>query len=152
MLRAGDAAADFTLPDEQGREVVLRDLLARGPLALFFYPGDFTPVCTREACMVRDLHAELSAAGLMVAGVSPDDSATHARFRERHALPFTLLADPDKRVIRAYGADGPLGFGVRRATFLIDRDGTIRDVVSAALSVRKHEAFLRKAAALSRAR
>ena len=145
MLRKGAAAPDFTLPDQQGRDIALRDLLARGPLVLFFYPGDFTPVCTREVCMVRDLHTELAAAGVTVAGVSPDDSATHEQFRERHRLPFTLLADPDKRVIRAYGVDGPLGFGVRRATFLIDRDRTILDVLAAALSVRKHEAFMRRA-------
>jgi peroxiredoxin Q/BCP len=147
MLAAGSAAPDFTLPDHTGRDIRLADLLAGGPLVLFFYPGDFTPVCTREVCMVRDLHAELAAAGVTVAGVSPDDAATHARFRERHSLAFTLLADPDKRVIRAYGVNGPLGFGVRRATFLLDRDGRVRDVVAAALSVGKHAAFLRRAIA-----
>ena len=147
MLAAGSVAPDFTLPDHGGNDVSLRALLARGPVVLFFYPGDFTPVCTREVCMVRDLHAELAAAGVTVVGVSPDDAATHERFRERHALPFTLLADPEKRVIRAYGVDGPFGFGVRRATFLIARDGTIRDAVAAALSVGKHEAFMRRAIA-----
>jgi len=147
MLAAGSVAPDFTLPDHGGSDVSLRALLAHGPVVLFFYPGDFTPVCTREVCMVRDLHAELAAAGVTVVGVSPDDAATHERFRERHALPFTLLADPEKRVIRAYGVDGPFGFGVRRATFLIARDGTIRDTVAAALSVGKHEAFMRRAMA-----
>ena len=112
---------------------------------LFFYPGDFTPVCTREVCMVRDLYAELRAAGLAVAGISPDDAASHARFRERHALPYTLLADPDKKAIRAFGVDGPLGFGVKRATFLIGRDGVVQDAVNAALRVDRHAAFLRRA-------
>ena len=145
MLEAGHAAPDFTLPDHAGRKVSLHALLDSSPVVLFFYPGDFTPVCTREVCMVRDLYAVLSAAGLSVLGVSPDSVASHKRFRQQYELPYTLLADSDKRVIRAYGVDGLLGFGVRRATFLIGRDGVIRDVVSAALRLGRHEAFLRQA-------
>jgi peroxiredoxin Q/BCP len=145
MLKAGDAAPAFTLPDQAGAPVSLRRVLDGSAVVLFFYPGDFTPVCTREVCMVRDLYTELSAAGLAVIGVSPDSIESHERFRRRHALPFTLLADPDKRVVRAYGVDGPLGIGVRRATFLIDPNAVIRDVVSAALRVSRHESFLRRA-------
>jgi peroxiredoxin Q/BCP len=145
MLTVGTRAPDFTLADHAGRSVSLRELNAAGPVVVFFYPADFTPGCTREVCMVRDLHAELQVAGLTVVGISPNDTATHERFRQHHRLPFTLLADPDKRAIKAYGVDGPFGFGVRRATFLIDGNGIIRDVVSAALRIAKHEQFLRNA-------
>jgi peroxiredoxin Q/BCP len=145
MLRSGDRAPGFTLLDHEGRPVRLSDLLAQGPLILYFYPADFTPGCTSEACAIRDLHAELRAAGLNVVGVSPQDSATHARFRSRHDLPFTLLADTDKRVIKEYGVDGPIGLGVRRATFLILPDGRIADAVLADLRVTRHEQFIRRA-------
>jgi peroxiredoxin Q/BCP len=145
MLRSGDRAPDFTLLDHEGRPVRLADLLAQGPLILYFYPADFTPGCTSEACAIRDLHAELQAAGVNVVGVSPQDSATHARFRSRHDLPFTLLADTDKRVIKEYGVDGPIGLGVRRATFLILPDGRIADAVLADLRITRHEQFMRRA-------
>jgi peroxiredoxin Q/BCP len=144
-LRIGERAPDFALPDHTGTPVSLRALVAAGPAVVFFYPGDFTPVCTREACMVRDLHAELAARGLTVVGISPDSVESHVAFRERHALPYALLADPDKTAIRAFGVDGPFGLGVRRATFLIGRDGVVRDMVNAALRVGRHEAFLRRA-------
>jgi peroxiredoxin Q/BCP len=147
MLKAGDAAPDFTLPDEQDRPVSLRELRAAGPVVVFFYPRDFTPVCTREACMMRDAHAELAAAGITVVGISADSVASHERFRDKHSLPYTLLADVDKRTIKAYGVDGPLGFGVRRATFLVGADGIVRDAVNAALRVGAHEALLRRALA-----
>jgi peroxiredoxin Q/BCP len=145
MLAAGERAPDFVLPDQQGRSVALSSLLAAGPVVLFFYPGDFTPVCTREVCMVRDVHAELAAAGITVVGISADGVESHERFRERHALPYPLLADVDKTVVRAYGVAGPLGFGVRRATFLIGQDGVIREARNAALHVGRHEKLLRRA-------
>jgi peroxiredoxin Q/BCP len=145
MLQAGDRAPDFTLADHDGRPLTLADLLRQGPLILYFYPADFTPGCTSEACAIRDLHDELIGAGLQVVGVSPQDSATHARFRARHDLPFSLLADTDKRVIKAFGVDGPVGLGVRRATFLIMPDGRIADVVRADLRIARHEQFVRHA-------
>jgi thioredoxin-dependent peroxiredoxin len=151
MLQAGDRAPDFTLPDHDGRPVRLAELLAQGPLILYFYPADFTPGCTSEACSIRDLHAELQAAGLRVVGVSPQDSATHERFRARHALPFALLADTDKRVIKSYGVDGPIGLGVRRATFLILPNGHIADAVLADLRITRHEQFIRGAIAAAAA-
>lgn len=148
MLKTGAIAPAFTLPDDTGRETSLDELLQKGALVLYFYPADFTPGCTREACSIRDLHGELAAAGLQVVGISPQDADSHARFREAHRLPFRLLADPDKTVTRLYGVDGPLGFGVRRVTFLIDRDRRIRDVVRADFRIGRHEAFIRKAIAV----
>jgi peroxiredoxin Q/BCP len=149
MLSIGARAPEFTLPDENGRSVSLSNLLSHGPLILYFYPADFTPGCTREACQMRDLHAQIEAAGLIVAGVSPQGADSHRAFRERYRLPFTLLSDVDKTVIRMYGVQGPFGFGVRRATFLIDQARHIQDAVLADLRIAQHEAFVRKAVALS---
>jgi thioredoxin-dependent peroxiredoxin len=149
MLAIGARAPEFTLPDADGQAMSLSNMLRDGPLILYFYPADFTPGCTREACQIRDLHAELDAAGLRVAGVSPQSPESHRAFREKYKLPFTLLADPDRFVIKMYGVQGPLGFGVRRATFLIDQARYIQDTVLADFRIREHEAFVRKAVALS---
>lgn len=148
MLEISEQAPRFTLPDQTGKPVSLQGLLENGPLVLYFYPADFTPGCTREACTIRDLHGELVAAGLQVAGISPQDTESHQRFAEKHQLPFLLLADVGKAVIVDYGVNGPLGFGVRRATFLIDQDGIIRDAVLADLRIGQHEEFIRQAIAL----
>ena len=149
MLAIGARAPEFTLPDAEGQSVSLSNLLSHGPLVLYFYPADFTPGCTREACQLRDLQPDIDAAGLVVAGVSPQSPESHRAFRERYKLPFTLLSDVDKDVIRMYDVQGPLGLGVRRATFLIDQARRIQDAVLADLRIARHEAFVRKAAALS---
>lgn len=146
MLTPGTKAPDFALPDDRNETVSLAGLLKSGPLILYFYPADFTPGCTREACGIRDSHAALSAAGLQVVGVSPQNPASHRRFREQHELPFRLLADPDKTVIRQYDAAGPLGLGVRRVTYLIAPDGVIRDAVRADIRIGRHRAFIENAA------
>lgn len=145
MLKPGDRAPDFTLPDQDGKPVSLSGLLAEGPVVLYFYPADFTPGCTREACSIRDMHDEIAAAGMRVVGVSPQDAASHARFRDKFGLPFTLLADPGKAAVKAWGVDGPLGVGVRRATFLVGADGVIRDAVLADIRISRHEEFIRGA-------
>jgi peroxiredoxin Q/BCP len=145
VLRPGDQAPGFSLPDQDGALVSLEAMLGRGPLILFFYPADFTPVCTREACLFRDAYAELAAAGFCVAGISPNTSESHGRFRAAHGLGYPLLADPGKTAIKAYGVDGPFGFGVRRATFLIGADGRIEDAVRADLRLGPHGALLRRA-------
>ena len=145
MIEAGERAPDFSLKDQDGKTWSLGDLLADGPLVLYFYPADFTPGCTKEACSIRDIHGEIAAAGLRVVGVSPQDSDSHSRFASRHKLPFTLLADPDRTAVRAYRVDGPMGIGVRRATFLIGQDGVIQDSVLADLRIGRHEAFIRNA-------
>jgi peroxiredoxin Q/BCP len=145
MLEKGVRAPDFELPDQDGRRHTLKALLADGPLILYFYPADFTPGCTKEACSFRDLHQELMKARLRVVGVSPQDVDSHRRFAEKHHLNFPLLADPDKTVVKSYDLDGPLGFGVRRGTYLIGRDGLIQDGVLADLRIGEHEAFVRAA-------
>ena len=126
MLKPGTAAPPFTLPDQDATPVTLAGLLQSGPLILYFYPADFTPGCTREACSIRDLHDQIIATGLQVVGVSPQSPDSHRQFRERYSLPFRLLSDVDKVAVKAYDVNGPLGFGVRRATFLIGADGVVK--------------------------
>jgi len=145
MLANGQKAPEFELADQDGRQHTLKALLKDGPLILYFYPADFTPGCTREACSFRDLHQDLLKAKLRVLGVSPQDVESHRRFADKHGLNFPLLADPDKKAVKAYGLDGPLGFGVRRGTYLIGTDGKIQDSVLADLRIGSHEAFVRKA-------
>ena len=145
MLANGEKAPEFELADQDGRKHTLKALLKDGPLILYFYPADFTPGCTKEACSFRDLHQDLLKAKLRVVGVSPQDVESHRRFAEKHGLNFPLLADPDKKVVKAYDLDGPLGFGVRRGTYLIGTDGKIQDSVLADLRIGSHEAFVKKA-------
>jgi len=147
MLKPGEEAPDFVLPDQDGKPRRLVDLIEANPLILYFYPADFTPGCTREACDLRDLHTRILASGLRVVGISPQSPESHRRFRAEHALPFMLLSDEDKVAIKAYGVDGPLGIGVRRATFLIDARRRIADVVLADLMIAKHQAFVERAIA-----
>lgn len=151
MLEIGSQAPDFSLPDQDGLSMGLDQLLADGALILYFYPADFTSLCTREACTFRDAFSDLKAVGLQVAGISPQDGASHRRFRAQQRLPFTLLSDEEKKVIRMYDVDGPLGIGVRRATYLIHRDGTIQDAVQADFVLSKHTDFLEKAVMLREA-
>jgi peroxiredoxin Q/BCP len=148
MLKPGERAPEFTLPDQDSRERSLTSLLGDGPLILYFYPADFTPGCTAEACTLRDLHTEIQHAGLRVVGVSPQAPESHRRFREKYSLPFTLLSDRDKTVVRMYEVDGPLGIGVRRATFLIDQGRIVQDAVLADFRIGRHEQFVRNAVAL----
>lgn len=149
MLTIGARAPEFTLPDADGQPTSLSNLLRDGALILYFYPADFTPGCTREACQIREVHTEIEAAGLRVAGISPQSPESHRAFRDKYKLPFTLLADVDRFVIKMYGVQGPLGFGVRRATFLIDQARHIQDAVLADFRIGEHDAFVRKAIALS---
>lgn len=148
MLKSGDRAPEFTLPDQDSRDRSLTSLLGDGPLILYFYPADFTPGCTAEACTLRDLHTEILHAGLRVVGVSPQAPESHRRFREKYSLPFTLLSDRDKTVIKMYEVNGPLGIGVRRATYLIDQGRIIQAAVLADFRIGRHEEFVRKAVEL----
>ena len=145
MLQIGDRAPEFTLPDHTGRDRSLTELLGPGTLVLYFYPADFTPGCTREACQFRDIHAELVRVGMCVVGVSPQPPDQHVKFREKYHLPFTLLSDTEKSVIKMYQVNGPLGIGVRRATYLIDPGRRVRDVLLADFAISKHTEFLKKA-------
>ena len=148
MLKPGSKAPEFVLANDQGGETSLSDLLQDGPLILYFYPADFTPGCTKEACSIRDIHNDIQAVGLQVAGISPQDEESHQRFRDEHDLPFILLSDPDKVAVEMYDVDGPFGVGVRRATFLINQDRTIQDAVQADVRIGRHQEFIEKAVVL----
>ena len=145
MLAGGSRAPEFELPDQDGHRHTLASLLAGRALILYFYPADFTPGCTREACAFRDLQSDLERAKFRLVGVSPQDSNSHRRFADKYGLRFTLLSDPDKAVTKAYELDGPLGFGVRRGTYLIGADGVIGASVLADLRISAHEKFVHRA-------
>jgi peroxiredoxin Q/BCP len=145
MLAVGERAPDFTLPDQDGRDQRLSQLQNGQATILYFYPADFTPGCTKEACDLRDLHAQILFAGLRVVGVSPQSPESHRRFRDQHGLPFTLLSDVEKVAIKAFDVDGPLGIGVRRATFLLDPQRQIIDAVLADFRIGRHQEFVQRA-------
>ncbi len=148
MLNVGDVAPEFILPDENGEDVSLTKRLQESAVVLYFYPADFTPGCTKEACAIRDIHDDILSVGLDVIGVSPQDRDSHRRFKEEHNLPFTLICDTEKIAIRMYDVDGPMGFGVRRVTYLINQGQKVQSVLQADLKIGKHEDFIRKAIVL----
>jgi peroxiredoxin Q/BCP len=129
-LTAGDPAPDFTLPDPDGTEVTLSSLRGR-KVVLYFYPAASTPGCTTQACDFRDNIASLKGAGYEVLGISPDKPAKLAKFRDRDHLTITLLSDPDRAAMKAYGAFGEKKLygkvveGVIRSTFVVDEEGRI---------------------------
>jgi peroxiredoxin Q/BCP len=129
-LAPGDPAPDFTLVDDSGAEVTLTDLRGR-KVIVYFYPAAMTPGCTTQACDFTDSLDSLKGAGYEVLGISPDQPEKLASFRERDHLTITLLSDPDKAVLQAYGAFGEKKLygkvveGVIRSTFVVDEDGTI---------------------------
>lgn len=142
MLAIGARAPEFELADHSGAPVSLAALLRRGPLLLYFYPGDFTPICTREACAFRDAAPRLGSRGLQVVGVSPDPVARHAEFRAAYALDFPLLSDPDRRVAAAYQALGLFGLGTGRVSYRIGVDGRIEEHADARFRVSPHLALV----------
>ncbi len=150
MLDTGDKVPEFTLPDQDGHDISLTGLLKDGPAILYFYPADFTPGCTPRGLLDSRHPPGHQRAGLTVAGISPQSPESHKRFREKHSLPFTLLSDENKEVVKLFGVNGPLGFWVQRVTFLIDQNRTVRGRVKAHFSIAEHEAFIREAIELQK--
>ena len=132
-LEKGTKAPDFHLRDETGQIKRLSDYLG-SPLVLYFYPKDDTPGCTTEACNFRDDYSQYQDAGITILGVSPDSPASHAKFKSKYNLPFSLLADEDHKVCDLYGVWGPKKSfgkeydGVHRTTYVIDAEGLIQEV------------------------
>lgn len=130
-IEEGKAAPAFTLKNAEGDKVALSDFKGRN-VVVYFYPKDDTPGCTKEACGFRDLWADIEKTGTVVLGISPDDGASHQRFAAKHGLPFTLLSDPDRKVMEKYGAWGEKNMygkktmGVIRSTVLIGPDGKVK--------------------------
>ena len=123
-LTIGDQAPEFTAQDQQGNSHSLSDYKGKW-LALYFYPKDHTPGCIKEACAIRDNYDDLQAKAKVI-GVSADSVRSHASFVEKYNLPFTLLADPEKKVLDAYGANGEVF--AKRSTFIINPDGMIAKI------------------------
>ncbi|MFO8075785.1 MAG: peroxiredoxin [Egibacteraceae bacterium] len=134
----GDHAPDFTLPDEHGQPRALDDFLAQGPVVLFFYPAASSPGCTKEACHFRDLAAEFAELGAQRVGVSADAVDRQAAFTGQHGFDFPLLSDADGAVAKAYGVRRPGPLPNRRATFVIDADRTLLEVITSELSMDTH--------------
>jgi peroxiredoxin Q/BCP len=142
-IREGKPAPSFALRGAGGETVRLEDFHGHD-VVLYFYPKDDTPGCTKEACGFRDLWKDLQQEGVVVLGVSPDDGASHQRFTEQYRLPFTLLSDPDRKVMTAYGAwgekvlYGKKTVGVIRSTVWIGADGTVRKHWARVSNAAKH--------------
>ena len=130
MLQRGQPAPDFELASDGGEQVRLSDLRGRA-VVFYFYRKDDTPGCTAQACDLRDVYGTFRERGAVVLGVSPDDEASHARFKEKYSLPFTLLADPEHQLAQDYGVwvernrYGRKSMGIKRSTFVIDADGNV---------------------------
>ena len=134
-LNVGDKAPDFVALNEFGQSTSLSEFLGK-KVVLYFYPKDMTPGCTAESCNLGENYSLLQENGFIVLGVSPDSSKSHQKFIDKYNLPFSLIADEDKAVIKAFGVWGPKKFmgkeydGVHRTTFVIDEDGVIEKVFS----------------------
>jgi len=122
----GMRAPGFEARDQHGRSVRLADYAGKSNVVLYFYPKDDTPGCTREACSLRDGYPAILAAGAVVLGVSADGVDSHSAFAARYGLPFPILADPEGKLLRAYGVKWPLLTLAHRVTFIIDRQGIVR--------------------------
>lgn len=129
-VQPGMPAPLFQARDQDGTLVRLADYLGKSNVVLYFYPKDDTPGCTREACSLRDGYQAIRKAGAVVLGVSADDTKSHAAFAGKYHLPFPLLADPDGKLIRAYGVKMPILPWASRVTFLIDKQGIVRHRVA----------------------
>ena len=138
MLKVGDTAPDFSAQDQHGRALTLGTLLDRGRLVLYFYPKDFTRVCTAQACTFRDASESLGELGANVVGVSGDAADSHQRFGAEHQVPFSLIADPERHIIKLYGASIPILNHTLRVTYVIDTNRRILGAFHHELSASKH--------------
>jgi thioredoxin-dependent peroxiredoxin len=149
-VTVGSLAPDFTLPSQSGEMVSLGDFLGKRPVVIFFYPKDNTSGCTKEVCSFRDSFEELGKLDAEVIGISSDSVESHKGFAEKHELPFTLLSDEGGKVRRLYGVPTTLGLLPGRVTYVIDREGVVRNVFSSQIAVERHvEEALKTLASLS---
>jgi peroxiredoxin Q/BCP len=139
MIQVGERAPDFTGLTGEGKRLALGDFRGKQPVVLYFYPKDNTRVCTKEACMFRDHNAEIAAAGGVVIGVSGDTAESHQKFSSAQGLGFPLLADRDATIAKAFGVARLGGWlPPKRVTFVIDREGVVRKVITGELNANVH--------------
>lgn len=140
-LRVGDRAPDFDVVSSAGKALKLADLTGKKNVVLYFYPGDFTPICTKETCGFRDMYADLASKDTEVIGVSVDSDASHEKFAKEYKLEFALVSDGERALAKTYGATSFLRdiLGkLARKTFVIDKKGTIAGIFEGELSAAKH--------------
>lgn len=140
-LRVGDKAPDFDVVSSAGKALKLADLAGKKNVVLYFYPGDFTPICTKETCAFRDMYAELASKDTEVIGVSVDSDASHEKFAKEYKLEFALVSDGERELAKKYGATSFLRdiLGkLARKTFVIDKKGNIAGIFESELSAAKH--------------
>lgn len=137
-VKVGDKAPDFTLPDQTGAMVSLKDFVGSKIIVLYFYPKDFSRGCTAEACAFRDSYDTFVEAGAQVIGISSQSVDSHNKFAILNKLPFILLSDEDGKVRQLYGVPSTLGFLPGRVTYIVDKKGTIRHIFSSQLNPEKH--------------
>ena len=138
-MQTGDVVSDFELPDETGATRRLSDLLAKGPVVLFFYPAALTMGCTRESCHFRDLKSEFEQVGAQRVGISADPVAKQREFSDKHAFDYPLLSDPDRTVAGQFGVKRGLSvLPNKRSTFVIDTDRRVLAVISSEVHMHAH--------------
>ena len=137
-MNPGDKIPDFTASDQNGVPVTFSEVVAEGPVVVFFYPKAMTTGCTKESCHFRDLEGEFAAVGARRIGVSADSVERQQRFDQKHALGFTLLSDSDRTIARIFGVKRPGPLMNKRATFVVDRDGTLIEEINSEMNMDVH--------------
>jgi peroxiredoxin Q/BCP len=138
-MQVGDQVPDFELPDQTGTPRRLSELLAGGPVVLFFYPAAMTSGCTRESCHFRDLKSEFAALGAQRVGISADSVEKQLQFSDKHGFDYPLLSDPDRRVAEMFGVKRSISLlKVKRSTFVIDTDRTLLAVINSEINMNAH--------------
>lgn len=137
-IKVGDVAPDFTLPNQSGQQVSLRDLVGKKSIVLYFYPKDFSRGCTAEACTFRDNYEAFKDAGAEVIGVSSQSVESHDKFASLYKLPFILLSDEDGKIRKLYGVPSTFGVLPGRVTYVIDQKGIVRYIFNSQLNPTKH--------------
>lgn len=138
-INVGSKIPEFTLPDQDGNNVAIKNLIGRKNLVIYFYPKDDTPGCTKEACSFRDQFVDFDDAGAEVIGISSDSISSHRQFAEKHNLPFRLLSDERKEVRKSFGVPADmLGLLPGRVTYIIDKKGVVRHIFNSQFNASKH--------------
>ena len=138
MLKEGTLAPEIDATLDTGEAFRLSDQRRKNNVILYFYPKDFTLGCTREACIFRDRYEDVLQYDAIIVGVSTDTAESHRAFRAKHALPFPLIPDPEKEIIRSYEAEGLLGLATARITYVIDKEGIVRAAIRHDFAVGRH--------------